>query len=127
RVETRLRPVADRRRYPEIAAEQIVAPIFIVGLPRTGSTLLHHLLAQDPDTRVTQAWEVMYPSPPPTRDTYDTDPRIERARKQLRWLDWLAPGFRSTPPVGARPPLEGLAHQSGACRATPVHATHNRP
>jgi hypothetical protein len=111
-LETRLRLVADRQRHPEIAAEQIAAPIFIVGLPRTGSTLLHHLLAQDPDTRVTQAWEVMYPSPPPTRETYDSDPRIERATKQLRWLDWLAPDFKTIHPVGARLPLECIALMS---------------
>ena len=86
----RLRLVEDRKQNPGIAAERIVAPIFIVGLPRTGSTALHHLLAQDPDTRAPQAWEVMYPSPPPTRATYETDPRITRAVKQLRWLDWLA-------------------------------------
>src|SRR5262245_45445097 len=70
----RLRLVDDRKQNPGIAAERIVAPIFIVGLPRTGSTALHHLLAQDHDTRAAQAWEVMYPSPPPTRVTYETDP-----------------------------------------------------
>ena len=126
-LETRLRLVADRRRYPAIAAEQIVAPIFIVGLPRTGSTLLHHLLAQDPDTRVTQAWEVMYPSPPPTRDTYDSDPRIERARKQLRWLDWLAPDFKTIHPVGARLPLECIALMGASFRATRFQTTYNVP
>ena len=126
-LETRLRLIADRQRYPAIAAEHIAAPIFIVGLPRTGSTLLHHLLAQDPDTRVTQAWEVMYPSPPPTRDTYDSDPRIERAAKQLRWLDWLAPDFKTIHPVGARLPLECIALMSGSFRATRFQTTYNVP
>ena len=126
-LETRLRLVADRQRSPEISAEQIAAPIFIVGLPRTGSTLLHHLLAQDPDTRVTQAWEVMYPSPPPTQDTYDSDPRIERATKQLRWLDWLAPDFKTIHPVGARLPLECIALMSASFRATRFQTTYNVP
>ena len=74
----RLRLVEDRKRNPGIAAERIVAPMFIVGLPRTGSTALHHLLAQDPDTRAAQAWEVMYPSPPPVRATYETEQRQRR-------------------------------------------------
>jgi hypothetical protein len=126
-LETRLRLMADRQRYPAIAAEHITAPIFIVGLPRTGSTLLHHLLAQDPDTRVTQAWEVMYPSPPPTRDAYDSDPRIKRAAKQLRWLDWLAPDFKTIHPVGARLPLECIALMSGSFRATRFQTTYNVP
>jgi Sulfotransferase family len=39
----------DRRKWPRIADETIVAPMFIVGLPRTGTTLLHGLLAQDLD------------------------------------------------------------------------------
>src|SRR4029453_12413212 len=46
----RLRLVEDRWQNPEIAAERIVAPIFIVGLPRTGSTALHHLLPHAPHT-----------------------------------------------------------------------------
>lgn len=126
-LENRLRLVADRTRYPDIAVERIAAPIFIVGLPRTGSTLLHHLLAQDPDTRVTQAWEVMYPSPPPARETYDSDPRIERAAKQLRWLDWLAPDFKTIHPVGARLPLECIALMSASFRATRFQTTYNVP
>jgi hypothetical protein len=123
----RLRLVEDRKQNPEIAAERIVAPIFIVGLPRTGSTALHHLLAQDPDTRAPQAWEVMYPSPPPTRATYESDPRIARAAKQLRWLDWLAPDFKTIHPVGARLPLECIAIMSASFLAARFQTTYNVP
>jgi Sulfotransferase family len=123
----RLRLVEDRKKNPEIAAEQIVAPIFIVGLPRTGSTALHHLLAQDPDTRAPQAWEVMYPSPPPTRATYETDPRIARAARQLRWLDWLAPDFKTIHPVGAQLPLECIAIMSASFLAARFQTTYNVP
>jgi Sulfotransferase family len=123
----RLRLVEDRKKNPEIAAERIVAPIFIVGLPRTGSTALHHLLAQDPDTRAPQAWEVMYPSPPPTRATYETDPRIARAARQLRWLDWLAPDFKTIHPVGAQLPLECIAIMSASFLAARFQTTYNVP
>ena len=123
----RLRLQEDRTRHPEIAAERIVAPIFIVGLPRTGSTALHHLLAQDPETRAPQAWEVMYPSPPPVLATYETDPRIERAAKQLRWLDWLAPDFKAIHPVGAQLPLECIAIMSGSFLAARFQTTYNVP
>ena len=47
----RLRLVADRRRHPGIAAEVIRRPLFITGLPRSGTTFLHALLAQDPAHR----------------------------------------------------------------------------
>ncbi|MFN8642255.1 MAG: sulfotransferase [Candidatus Binatia bacterium] len=48
---SRLRLIEDRRRQPGIAAERIAQPIFVTGLPRTGTTLLHGLLAQDPASR----------------------------------------------------------------------------
>jgi hypothetical protein len=48
----RLRLVADRRRHPAIAAEVIRLPLFITGLPRSGTTFLHALLAQDPAVRL---------------------------------------------------------------------------
>lgn len=96
----------DRRRYPEIAAEAINRPIVITGLPRSGSTLLHGLLAQDPANRVPQTWEMLTPSPPPERESYDCDPRIAITDKQLRWFDRLVPDFHKIHAVGARLPEE---------------------
>lgn len=76
----RLALVADRNRFPEIANEQIIAPIFIVGLPRTGSTLLHGLMGAAEGVRVPMFWEMVMPSPPPEAATFDTDPRIAQAQ-----------------------------------------------
>jgi len=97
---------ADRRRHPEIAAQNIDRPIVITGLPRSGSTLLHTLLAQDPANRVPQTWEMLSPSPPPDRATYDTDPRIAITEKQLRWFQRVVPDFAKIHSVGARLPEE---------------------
>src|SRR5262249_19724175 len=94
------------RRYPEIAAQTIDRPIVITGLPRSGSTLLHTLLAQDPGNRVPQTWEMLSPSPPPDRATYDTDPRIAITETQLRWFQRVLPDFAKIHPVGARLPEE---------------------
>jgi len=102
----RLRLEADRRRHPEIAAQHIHRPIVITGLPRSGSTLLHSLLAQDPANRVPRTWEMLTPSPPPDGATYECDPRIAITEKRLRWLDRLAPEFKRIHPVGARLPEE---------------------
>ncbi|MCV6981937.1 sulfotransferase [Mycolicibacterium pulveris] len=63
------------RRHPEIADEQIVAPLFGLGLPRTGSTALSFLLAQDPNVRYLRSWESAQPCPPPSTVT-GADPRI---------------------------------------------------
>jgi hypothetical protein len=73
----RLRLVHDRMRNPEIAAEVIGSPIFIVGQPRSGSTHLHALLACVEGLRAPLFWEMSAPSPPPDRATFATDPRIE--------------------------------------------------
>ncbi|CAN5221713.1 sulfotransferase [soil metagenome] len=73
--------VADRKAYPGIADEVIEAPIFILGLPRTGSTNLHGLLAQCEGIRAPRRWEMFQPSPPPQTATYETDPRIAQAHE----------------------------------------------
>jgi hypothetical protein len=107
-LETRLRMQHDLRRHPEIAAEPVRRPLFVTGLPRTGTTLLHGLLAQDPANRVPLNWECMFPSPPPERRRYRRDRRIGRAERQLRWFHRLNPDFRRIHPVGARLPEECL-------------------
>jgi hypothetical protein len=95
--------------YPEIAEGEIPRPIFIVGLPRTGTTILHELLAQDPGNRVPMTWEVMHPWPPPASETYDTDPRIALVERHFSGVDRLIPGFKSMHPMGAQLPQECVA------------------
>jgi hypothetical protein len=74
----RLNYVSDRQRFPDIANQKIVKPVFIIGFPRTGTTILHDILAQDPDSRAPITWEVTFPSPPPEAATFDSDPRISQ-------------------------------------------------
>lgn len=105
-LDNRLLMLGDRRQHPGIAGEQIRRPLVITGLPRTGSTFLHGLLAQDPANRVPLHWELRYPSPPPEPSTRDSDRRIARAARQLRWFLRLAPDFRKIHPIGARLPEE---------------------
>ncbi len=62
---TRLEIEECYRRHPEIEAQSIAAPVFILGLPRTGTTALTYLMAQDPDTRCLRFWESQAPTPPP--------------------------------------------------------------
>jgi hypothetical protein len=105
-LENRLLLERDRRRHPGIAREEIRRPLFITGLPRSGSTFLHGLLAQDPANRVPLHWELRFPSPPPEWSTRATDRRIARAARQLKWFLRLTPEFRKIHPVGARLPEE---------------------
>ncbi|MEP4147010.1 MAG: sulfotransferase [Halioglobus sp.] len=94
------------KQHPEIAREKISAPIFILGMPRTGTTSLHELMALDPQFRVPLTWEVARPFPPPERDSYLTDPRIAMATKDLDQVDKVLPNFKNMHPMGAQLPQE---------------------
>ena len=78
------------RAIPRSLARPVPAPIFVVGLPRTGTTALSHLLAQDPDTRSLRVWESAQPVPPPEPRATD-DPRIAAAEQQLAAMHQLSP------------------------------------
>ena len=91
---------------PEPLDRSIVAPIVVVGLPRTGSTLLQHLLALDPDNRSLWHWEAAAPAPPPRTDLDEDDPRVIGARRGVKLLDRLAPDARRLHPVDADEPTE---------------------
>lgn len=79
----RLRLVDDRKSHPEIADERIDAPVVVLGLPRTGSTHLHALLATRPGARAPLQWEMSMPSPPPEAATFAADPRIAEVQAVL--------------------------------------------
>ena len=98
----RLMLTADRNKYPEIAKEIIKSPIFIVGLPRTGSTNLHGLIAQCEGVRAPRLWEMAMPSPPPTRETYETDPRIQTVHKGI--VGSVSDELMARHPIGATRP-----------------------
>jgi hypothetical protein len=102
----RLRIQDDLKRHPEIGAVPIARPLFITGLPRSGTTLLHRLLAQDPAARPLLFWESLEPSPPPRAATARTDPRIVRARRAIRDLEALAPRLRAAHLYEAEAPEE---------------------
>ncbi len=104
--EARLRFIADREHFPGIEHEAIVRPVFILGLPRAGSTFLHSLMSQDPANRSPRTWEMMFPSPPPEPETYESDPRIDRAQSILREMGLEQPSVTSLHPYGARQPEE---------------------
>lgn len=109
RLTNRLRLIDYRQRRPEVAQQRIRRPLFVLGLPRTGTTILHEVLAQDPDQRAPLHWEVIKPVPPPGAETFETDPRIAEVEKQLAQMDVLAPGFKAIHEMGALLPTECLA------------------
>ncbi|HET9628565.1 MAG TPA: sulfotransferase [Novosphingobium sp.] len=99
----RLRMTADRATYPEIAQQTIRAPLVIIGLPRSGTTILHSILSCDPAAHSPLRWLLTYPSPPPRAETFETDPRIARVEAEVEQMD---AGFRAMHRMGAQLPEE---------------------
>ena len=103
---SRLQMERDRQLYPNIAQQEIREPLFIVGLPRSGTTLLHSLLAADPEHRCPLMWEVRSPTPPTLADEKR---RVQRATRSCKFFNWLAPTFRYVHAVGAEVPQECIS------------------
>jgi len=97
-----LRFHAEETARPDIAAQRIERPIFITGLPRSGTTFLHRLMMTDSDNRAPLVWETISPWP----STVGPDRRVARVARQLKMFEWLAPEFRALHPLEATSPQE---------------------
>ena len=79
----RLRVLDVLRRHPEIADVPIPPVLYVTGLERSGSTLLHNLLARHRGARALLRWELMQPVPPPEAESYASDPRIDAVQASI--------------------------------------------
>lgn len=107
------------RRHPEIGDETLPAPIWIVGIPRTGTTALSSLLAQDPSLRALRTWEAVEPCPPPETATQFDDPRIEAITERIDLMEQMEPDLTTmhdADPVGPTEnhDLHGMAFRTQA-------------
>ena len=93
------------RETPEILGTEIPSPIFLIGWMRTGTTFVHRLLAQDPDTRTMPYWESMYPVPPGS----GRDNRPGQLAHVLEQLGSISPDYGAIHPMGAHEPEECVA------------------
>jgi hypothetical protein len=90
------------RRHPEIGAADVGPVVAMIGMGRTGTTIVHDLLAQDPANRVPRTWEVDRPFPPPETATYDTDPRIAEVQAGIDAGREARPELQAMHPMGAQ-------------------------
>lgn len=100
----RLELQAFLRARPGVADDPLPDAIIVTGLPRTGTTVLHNLLAQDPSNRFLRLWEALRPLPP--RSNAERADRIERSRSWLERFYELVPGFRRIHPLAPEGPEE---------------------
>lgn len=126
-LENRLRIVDLCKREPAIERAPVAAPIFITGLPRTGTSILHELLAQDPAHRVPLAWEVKRPCPPPEPASFETDPRIDAAERAVRLWCEIVPEYDAMHELGARVPVECIALSAPSFRSDELSGRHVVP
>lgn len=124
---TRLQVTDTLKRHPEILEEKIEAPMVITGLPRSGTSILFELLAQDPDVGVPLTWEAMMPCPPPEQSSYHNDPRIERAHQLATQWNRVAPAFASMHEMGGRIPSECGQLMVGTFISDQIAALHQTP
>lgn len=108
---------AAARDDPAIAAARINAPVIVAGAPRTGTTYLHGLLAQHPDLRAPEGWELLFPAPPPEAVVADDDPRIAAADEELTWPQRRSESMMSIHRYAGRMHKECLSAMSFAFRS----------
>jgi hypothetical protein len=85
-VARRIEVLATIREHPEILDVEIPPIVYITGLERSGTTILHNLLALHSSLRPLLRWELMRPVPPPRADTYADDPRIAEVQASVEPL-----------------------------------------
>jgi len=108
---------------PEILATELPSPIFLIGWMRTGTTFVHRLLAQDPETRTMPYWESMYPAPP--KDGKDDRP--EQLARVLKQLESISPNYEAIHPMGAHEPEECVALFTNVFRTLQYNVQYRVP
>lgn len=97
----RLRIEDEYKRHPEIDNEEISQPIVVIGQGRSGTSFMLNTLAAAPSNGALSTWEAIYPCPPPEKESYHTDPRIEAGHRVAdQWN-------RVTPEIAAMHEFDG--------------------
>jgi hypothetical protein len=112
---------------PALAAAPVKAPLFILGLPRSGTSFLHTLMAEDPGNQVPRNWQMIYPAPRPAGFNPEGDKRVSRVDKQLDLFNGLAPGFRELHPIYADSPQECSEITAHVFQSLRFDSTHRVP
>ncbi len=113
------------REDPAILTRTLAPPIFVAGLPRSGTTFLHGLLAEDPANRAPLAWEAIYPYPAHRAAGFGAGRR--KVQLELQIFAGLTPGISSVQPIGADSPQECTEFTSHVFRSPRFDAVYRAP
>lgn len=128
-LEVRLQLMEWLKRDPGVREEEIRAPLFVAGAPRTGTTILFAMLASDARRRVPEGWEFLRPVPPPSPDpdVFARDPRIRLADRELVRPQTVVSGILAAHEYGGRKPKECLSAQTFAFESEELTARYHVP
>jgi len=123
----RLQLAAYRRADPGVTDEVIDRPLVVTGAPRTGTTILYALLAEDPALRVPRGWELLRPVPPPDPGRVGADPRVALCELELTLPTLVAPELGAIHAYGPTMPKECLSALSLAFRSEEFISRYHVP
>jgi hypothetical protein len=83
------------KRDPALLRTEVRRPLFVLGLPRSGTTALHWLLAQDPANQVLEYWIAGAPRPRPPRAAWEAEPAFQTSVGVLEWIYETDPGLKA--------------------------------
>lgn len=122
-----LRLRLEEKNAPEIVHEQVKQPIIILGLPRSGTTFLHNLLAQDPANSAVRCWQTIYPYPLRGQPSDEPDQRQLLVSRQFMSFLRLAPELPSLHPLEAGAAQECIEITGQVFRSLRFDTTHYVP
>ena len=126
----KLRTQAALRAHPEILDVELKGPIVIAGLQRTGTTMLHRLISQDPRIRALASWEALNPAPLRSsagKRAKGKDSRVRQAVLAEKGVAYMAPDFFAIHPIEAEAPEEEIILLDQSFLSTSAEATMNVP
>lgn len=127
RLVNRLQLVDWVNTHPEVRNEPVAQPIVVVGMLRTGSTLLCELLACDPANRALMKWEGLSAIPPPETATFSTDPRIALEVEKQEAIYSMVPQLKAVHWEPGDGPTECVALLTQSFRAQDWHGLFHIP
>ena len=119
-----LRLRSEEKAAPEIMREPLRPPIFVLGLPRSGTTFLHNLLSQDPGHLAPRCWQTIYPYP---ERNAERDKRAEIVERKLKTFERLVPEIRNLHPFSADSPQECTEITAQVIQSRRFDMTHHVP
>ena len=122
-----LRLREEEKKNPAVLEERIDRPIFVLGLPRSGTTFLHNLLADDPGNLTPRCWQTVFPYPVGVQKNGSRDRRAELTARQYSQFLLLAPELPSLHPLDAYAAQECIEITGHVFRSLRFDTTHYIP